>query len=122
MSVLTGAAVIGLFVVSFAPGIAGAIISRRTWKRHGWPEMKLAFRAFMAGLLIFVVSVFAFPLVGWLITGNSYDTFGIFRVISAVIAIANGIATIAIAIALYRLASRSDSCSQSWLPPSSHSP
>lgn len=105
MNALIVIGVIALFIVSFAPGIAGSIIARRAWKRHRWPELKLAFRAFMAGLLIFIVSSIAFPLAGWLVSG-SY-TVEVLRFMSVLVAIANGIATVAIAVALYRLARRS---------------
>ena len=105
MSIVTGFLILVLIVLSVGPSVVGAVIARRAWRRHGWPEMRLAYRGFVAGLAIVVVSALVLPLVGWLFQGD--DVFSIFRFLSAVFAIADGFALIMVIVALYRLASRS---------------
>jgi hypothetical protein len=105
MSILTGFFVLVLIVLSIGPSVVGAVIARRAWRRHGWPEMRLAYRGFVAGLAIMFVSALALPLMGWLIQGS--EVFTISRLFSAAFVLADGLALIMVIVALYRLASRS---------------
>ncbi len=105
MSIVTGFLVLVLIVLSVGPSVVGAVIARRAWRRHGWPEMRLAYRGFVAGIAILIVSALVLPVVGWLAQGS--DVLSTFRLFSAVFAIADGFALIMVIVALYRLASRS---------------
>lgn len=105
MSILTVFLVLVLIVLSVGPSVVGAVIARRAWRRHGWPEMRLAYRGFIAGIAILIVSALVLPVVGWLAQGS--DVLSTFRLFSAVFAIADGMALIMVIVALYRLASRS---------------
>ena len=97
--------VAAVFVLIFIPQIAGIAIARRAWKRHGWPEMKLAFHAFVAGIAIAVIAFIAALLVGWPFDDD--DPIILIRLISAVQFTTYAITSVAIAVALYRLAGRS---------------
>ena len=105
MTVLTSVGIALLFIALFAPHIAGAVIARRAWRRNGWPEARLAFRAFVAGPVIYIAASITLPLAGWLTGSNS--VFDVLQALTVLFAAAYGVVTIAIAVALYRLARRS---------------
>lgn len=105
MNALIAIAVIVFVIMTFAPYIAGAVMARRAWKRNGWPEARLAYRAFVAGPVITITAAIAYPLVSWQ-SGNilSIDTLSLISIIAAT---ANAVVMITIAVSLYRLAGRS---------------
>lgn len=104
MTILIGIAIMLLFFVSFAPQVAGAVIARRAWKRNGWPEARLAYRMFLAGLIIAIASIIIFPFFSLIV--ENYVAFDLIFVTSMVAGTAQGIALIMIVVALYRLSRR----------------
>ncbi|MDA1298327.1 MAG: hypothetical protein O3B04_10100 [Chloroflexi bacterium] len=105
MTALTAIAVIALVILLFAPNVAGAVIARKAWKRNGWPEARLAFRMFVAGPVIVIASGLIIPLIGW--TAGNTAVNDLVWLVSLVAVTAQGIVTLSIAVALYRLARRS---------------
>lgn len=110
MNVLTIVLLVGVYIVAFTVPIMGAVISRRAWKRNRWPETRLAFRAFVAVPALYVLAAILFPVFAWLIDIDPFALLGLIFVIM------NGLILIVIAIAMYRLARRSD---RRLIPPSS---
>lgn len=99
--------IILVVVASFgwlATQVAGTVIARRAWRRYGLMEAQLVYRGFLWGLILFLVSAVALPLVS-LITSYG-ESITPFRIASVLFAIANGSASIAVAVGMYRLARR----------------
>jgi hypothetical protein len=105
MSILTGFLVLVLIVLSIGPNVVGAVIARRAWRRHGWLEMRLAYRGFVVGLVIMFVGALAVPLAGWVFQGS--EVFTITRLVSVAFGLADGFALLMVIVAMYRLARRS---------------
>lgn len=103
-----------IFIFALSVPVAGAVISHRAWKRNGWPEARLAFRSFAAWPALHIVAAIVYPISAWLKLGNSViDDFALLGLIFVIL---NGLILIVIAIAMYRLARRSD---RRLIPPSS---
>ena len=83
---------------------AGAIMARRAYRAHGWPEARLASRALAGMAVLFIVGSVTLPLIGWL--GGSIGNLDILYAVSAGYSIAGAALSILLAVALYRLARR----------------
>ncbi len=96
--------VIGLVLLAIMPGIVGAVLARRAFKRWQWPEARLLYLAFLAGLVVTIAPMITMPLIGWLSPGNL--AFDLIRWASAFFSLAGSIPVIAIAIGLFRISRR----------------
>lgn len=111
MNFLIVAIMVGIYMAGISIPIAGAVISRRAWKRNGWPEARMAFRAFAAIPALNLSVTAIYPILLWqfdhILTIDTYAALGLIFVLIS------GITMIAIAFALYRLARRSSRQSNS---------
>lgn len=99
---------IALIAATYVTWIAGAVIAWRASKRLRWPEARLAFIGFVSWPLLSIVTPLLLSGVGWAIGVASGDDDGwqVVRWTSPILALANFIPPVVIAIAIYQLAMR----------------
>ena len=95
-------AVVGL---GLGPWIAGAVITWRASKRTQWPEIKLAYRGFLAQLVVILLGSVTLPSIGFLLDGRT-NSIDVFRWVSLVFSVAGSIPLLVVTVALYKLARR----------------
>ncbi len=103
---LVALVVIAVVGLGFGPWIAGAVITRRASKRTKWPEVKLAYRGFLAQLVLIVLSAVTLPSIGFLLEGRT-NSIDVFRWTSLGFSIAGTVPLIVVTVAMYKLARRS---------------
>jgi len=104
MNVLAGLILALVVLGGLVVMVTGLVLSRRAWQRLGWDELRLVYRGFSWGLIIYVFGSVATPLIG--LATNSIGSPDGIRVVTLLFGVASGAAMIAVAVGMYRLARR----------------